>query len=139
MKPTVRALTLVDAEYIAARACASHRSDILREFPSMSDWARNRVNAKGSAYVLAAECPIIAGGVESFGAMGLLWLAGIDGWTMYVRHAIRLWRIALTSGAYNRYECEVHEADPIARQFAERLGFRQLDAKDGIVLYGVTP
>lgn len=136
---TVRELSLPDAEFIAARLCATHRADVLREFPSVSDWARNRVAAQGSAWVYVGEHPIVAGGVETSGDQGLLWLAGIDGWTRYIKHAIRYWRAILSSGAYRRYVCEVSELDPVSREFAERMGFRAVKVENGLVLYGVTP
>lgn len=135
----VTPLTLEHAYAVAEHLCASHRADVLRDYTSVWQWARSRLELPGLSWVVAFDRPILAGGVVERGRTATLWVAGCEGWTRYVRHVMRLWRLGLKSGAYQRYECEVDEADPIARRFAERLGFRPLAVQNGVVLYGVTP
>jgi hypothetical protein len=139
MRSTVLPLTLPLAEDVAGRLCATHRADVLREYSTPRDWAKSRIELPGLAWAFAQERPMLAGGLTERGGTATLWLAGCEGWTRYVKHVLRVWRAILESGAYPRYECEVHEDDPIARRFAERLGFRQLDVQKGFVLYEVTP
>jgi hypothetical protein len=134
----VAPLTLEHAYQVAEHMCTPHRSDVLRDYTSVWQWARSRVD-EGVAWACIADRPVWACGVVSAGQAGMLWLAGVEGWTRYVKHAIRVGRAIFASGSYRHYACEVDESDPVARRFAERLGFRALEAKDGFVLYGVTP
>lgn len=127
------------AAEVGASLCESHRADVLKEYPNVSAWARSRVDRPGLAWAFVCGKPVVAGGVESRGETGLFWLAGTEGWTRYVRHVIRIFRAILESGTYARYTCEVVESDAPSRRFAERLGFRFLGARDGLIHYGVQP
>jgi hypothetical protein len=136
----VTPLTLEHACDVAAHLCAPHRADVLRDFSSPSDWAAERVRCPGSAWAALRGRAVFIGGVESAREdTGVLWMAGVEGWTRYVKHAIKIARAILTSGAYKHYQCEVHEADQASRRFAEHLGFSEIQTRDGLVLYGVTP
>lgn len=134
----VAPLNLEHAYQVAEHMCVSHRADVLRDYSSVWQWARSRVD-EGVAWTCIPDRPVWACGVVSVGQAGMLWLAGVEGWTRYVKHAVRVIRAIVASGAYRHYACEVDEADPVARRFAEHLGFRALEAKAGFVLYGVTP
>lgn len=134
----VAPLTLEHAYEVAEHMCAAHRSDVLRDYGSVWQWARSRVE-EGISWVGIAERPMWAGGVIGVGQAGVIWIAGVEGWTRYVKHAIRVARAVLASGTYRHYACEVHESDSVSCRFAERLGFRALSTDKGLVLYGVTP
>lgn len=133
-------LTLEHTYDIAGRVCAPHRADILQSYESVRAWAQTIVKKPGTAWALVAERPMLAGGVLTDEQdVGVLWMAGAEGWQRHAKHAIRICRAILTSGTYRSYECEVHEADQPSRRFAERLGFREIRTRDHLVLYGVTP
>lgn len=134
----VAPLTLEHAYQVAEHLCASHRADVLREHTSVWQWARSRIG-EGVAWAAIVEKPVIVGGVIEHRGVGFLWLAGVEGWTRYVKHAIKIARAILASGTFRHYACEVHESDSVSRRFAERLGFRALDTREGLVFYGVTP
>lgn len=102
----------------------------------MQAWAKARLEQPGVAFAGVHERAVFVGGVDD---TGMLWLAGVEGWTRYVKHAIKVARAILASGLHRRYLCEVHEADQASRRFAERLGFSEVRARDGLVLYEVTP
>jgi hypothetical protein len=135
----VTALTVPMAREIAAQLCPTHRADVLRENDDVLSWADGLVGRPGLAWAVGPDRPQFMGGVTSDGDVGVLWLAGVHGWTRYVKHAMRICREILKSGLHARYICEVHEFDHVARRFAERLGFSALETRDGLVLYGVTP
>lgn len=106
----------------------------------MNAWAKARLERDGIAFAGVRERAMFVGGVETVRpGLGLMWLAGAEGWTTYAKHAIRVARAILSSGTYREYLCEVHEADIVARRFAERLGFREIRTSEHLVLYGVTP
>lgn len=133
-------LTAEHAYQVADAMCAPHRSDVLRDHSTPRAWADDRLSRPGVAWAVVRGRAIIAGGVETHERdIGVLWLAGVNGWTRYVKHAIRIARAILSSGAYRQYRCEVHEADHVSRRFAERLGFREIRTSEHLVLYGVTP
>jgi hypothetical protein len=132
-------LTMPLAYDIAEHLCASHRDDVLREHPSVWSWASSAVEKPGTAWALVGDKPLYAGGVQSDGDTGVLWLAGVEGWTRYVKHALKIARAILSSGAYKRYSCEVSAVDVKAQRFAERLGFVPLRVEDGLIKYEVTP
>ncbi len=132
-------LTLPIALDIAHRVCPTHRADILSGHRTEEDWARSRVELPGVAWAFVQENPVVIGGVLGDGPIGMIWIAGCDGWTRYVKHVLRMWKVLVSSGLYKRYICEVHEFDHIARRFVERVGFTELGASGGIVTYGVTP
>lgn len=134
-------LSLEHAYQVADRICPSHRADVLLENDDVRAWAREKVEKSDLAWAYVKGRAQFIGGIQPGGifGVGVMWLAGVEGWTRYVKHAIRVAREILASGVYRQYVCEVHEADPVARRFAEHLGFREVRVKDGLVLYEVTP
>lgn len=128
-------LTLPIALDIARRACREHRADILLTSPE--EWARSRIERPGLAWAFVSDSPMVAGGVLDHDQFGLMWLAGCEGWTRYVRHVVRMWKSIVSSGLYKRYLCEVHEFDHLGRRFAERIGFTEMGTRNGFVSYGM--
>lgn len=137
MKPVP--LTLPLAYELAAHLCPVHRDAVLRVYPSVWAWARSRVELPGSAWAFLQDGPVGAGGVMTRGDTGVLWLAGREGWQRYVKHALKVCRGILASGAYQRYVAEVTEGFEAGMRFVEHLGFSRLGSSSGCVLYGVKP
>lgn len=135
-------LTVQMALELAEHLGEQDRAEALQAYPDLDAWARSRCALPGCAWALVVDGQVMAaGGVVSKDAdTGTLWLAGRQGWaTRYVIHAVRIWREILRSGLYRRFECECSAARPIAQQFAERMGFKRLEQRDGFVYYGVQP
>jgi len=135
-------LTLDMARALAASLCTLDREEALRVYPDLEAWARARCELPGTAWGLVIDGQVLAaGGVVSKDAdTGTLWLAGREGWAMpYVIHAVRIWREVMASGMYKRFECECAVGRAVARRFAERMGFKEMSIKDGLVKYEVQP
>lgn len=137
--PALAPLTLEHAYEVAEHLCAPHRSDVLRCYTSVWQWARSRIELPGMAWACIHQRTVWAAGILSDGPVGILWIGGVDGWTRHVKHAIKLCRLVFASGVHRHYACKVYESDRVSCRFAERLGFREIDASDGLIFYGVTP
>lgn len=135
----LRPLTLDLARALVPNLGARDRMEIQRAYPDLDHWARSRCDLPGAAWALVGEEVLAAGGIIFEGATGVLWLAGREGWTRHVKHALRAFREIRASGVVKRLECKACADNTAAQRFAQRLGFRQLGAATGFVAYGMVP
>ena len=109
-------------------------------YPDLEAWARSRIELGGAAWAGVERGDVIAvGGVFSNSAKeGVLWMAGRDGTgRRYVRHALRIFDAIKGFGGYSALRCRCVAENTVARRFAERLGFEETGAQDGLVHYGM--
>lgn len=132
-------LTLPMALELAAHLDPRDCADALQAYPDLDRWALERCTLPGAAWALIVRGDVLAaGGVVSKDAeTGVLWLAGREGWTRYIKHAVRIWREIRACGLYRRFECRCAIGRDTATRFAERMGFQRLYARDGFVHYEV--
>lgn len=133
----VRPLTLDLARSLAPRLAARDRTEILRRYPDLERWARSRCELGAAWALVHGKDVLAAGGIIFEGATGILWLAGREGWTRHVKHALRVFREIKASGVVRRLECKACSDNAAAQRFALRLGFRPLGAAAGFVAYGM--
>lgn len=131
-------LTIEHLLALAPHLGAVDREEILRRQPSLEAWARSRIqpNSTGWALVHGGEV-IAAGGVFTIpGREGVLWMVGREGWARrHIRHAMRIFDVIKGFGGYSALRCRCAAENVVARRFAERLGFEQTGAQDGLVHY----
>jgi RimJ/RimL family protein N-acetyltransferase len=134
----LRPLTLDLARALVPHLAARDRTEIQRAYPNLERWARSRCELPGAAWALVRDDQVLAaGGIIFEGATGILWIAGREGWTRHVKHALRAFREIKASGVVRRLECKACTDNASAQRFARRLGFRPLGAAAGFVAYGM--
>jgi hypothetical protein len=134
----VRELTVERARALVPHLGERDRAEIARRYPDLNLWARSRCELPGAAWALLDGKEVLAaGGVMFEGTTGVLWVAGREGWTRHVKHALRVFREVRDSGVVKRLECRVCADNPRAQDFARRLGFMALGADGGFVSYGM--
>jgi hypothetical protein len=135
---TLRPLTLDLARALVPHLAARDRAEIQRAYPDLGRWARSRCELPGAAWALVrGEDVLAAGGIIFEGATGILWIAGREGWTRHVKHALRVFREIKACGCFQRLECKACTDNTSAQRFARRLGFRPLGAAAGFVSFGM--
>jgi len=140
MSVVVRELALHMLLELLPKLDARHREEIIRSHGDLERWAVDRCSQSGMAWGLYVRNELVGvGGVISHGDTGHLWLAGAEGFRDYIRHAIRVTRDLFTAGIYQRFECTCFADNEPAQRFAEYLGFRRGDVRDGLIHYGRTP
>lgn len=131
----VTAATLVS---LALRLDPAHRAELLLAYPSLTAWARSRLEQRGSAWACLVKGEVVfVLGLATHGDAGLIWFAGAEGWNRYVKHAGRLWRAVIGSKTYRKYICEVRADNLPARHFAEYAGFRPIECRGVFICYGL--
>lgn len=134
----VRELTLDLARTLVPQLAHRDREEILRRHPDLERWARSRCELPGSAWALLRGQDVLAAcGIVFEGETGVLWIAGREGWTRHIRHALRIFRAVRESGVVKRLECRACADNAVAQRFALRLGFRALGQAGGFVSYGM--
>jgi len=96
-------------------------------YPSLSAWAKSRVEAPGVSWTLLVNgVPVWCGGVldGAVEGIGALWLVGTNEAARYAKHVLRVWKVIRQVGGYRRLECKCYADNVTANKFAERVGFR---------------
>lgn len=134
----VRWLTVDLARALIPHLGERDRAEIMRRYPDLERWARSRFELSAIGLALLRNDDVLAiGGMIFEGETGVLWMAGREGWTRHVKHAIRVFREIRGSGIVKRLECRVCADNPRAQDFARRLGFTPLGTDGGFVSYGM--
>lgn len=123
----IRDLSIEYALALVPHLSSRDREEIARTCTSLEKWARRRAELGGYALIVRGEVQVI-GGVT---ANGTLWLAGRDGWGIYLKHVLRIFR--MVRAVYPELRCRCYADNLAAQYLVERLGFVRGHVESGIV------